>query len=287
MSLRLTVFASGSSGNCACVETETTRLLVDAGLSGRQIEERLAGIGRSISDFHGILVTHEHSDHVLGLRVLASRHRIPIFANRLTREAVLLSQESNGNAKAAALDWRIFETGQGFAAGDFDIEPFSIPHDAADPVGFLIQHGGRCVVFLTDLGHATRLALDKAGQADTLILETNHDVKMLQDDPKRPWSLKQRILGKHGHLSNEAGASVLAEIMTDRLQHVYLAHLSEECNRPELAESTVRKKLAEIGAGHVRVTVAGPARSCASETLEPSRPLKAETLPLFERQAVR
>ncbi len=284
MSCRLTILASGSSGNCACIETDTTRLLVDAGLSGKQIEERLTSIRLNIEDFNGILVTHEHSDHVQGLRVMASRYRIPIFANRATREAVLATaelQSPTAAGKAGALDWRLFESGQRFAVGDFDVEPFTIPHDAADPVGFLIHHGDRHVVFLTDLGHTTHLALDRAKQADTLILETNHDLKLLQDDPHRPWSVKQRIGGRHGHLSNEAAAAALAEIMSDQLKHVYLSHLSQDCNRPQLAEATIRKKLKELGATHVRVTVASPHKPCPTEVLEPARTLKMETLPLF------
>lgn len=290
MSCRLTILASGSSGNCSCIETETTRLLVDAGLSGRQIEERLATIGRSVADFHGILVTHEHSDHVQGLRVLASRHRIPIFANRLTRQAVLASaelQSSVAAGKAGALDWRLFESGQHFAVGDFDVEAFTIPHDAADPVGFVIHHGDRHVAFLTDLGHMTHLTLQRAKQADTLILETNHDLRLLQDDPHRPWSVKQRIGGRHGHLSNEAAAAALAEIMSAQLRHVYLSHLSQDCNRPELAEATICKKLNELGATHVRVTVAGPHRPCPTEILEPLRVSLTETLPLFTQAGLR
>lgn len=282
MSWRFTILGSGSGGNCAYLETDTTRILVDAGFSGRQIEERLASIGRDPSQIQAILVTHEHGDHVQGLRVLAHRYRIPVYANRLTREAVLESfSQENGKNRACGFSWKIFEPGQPFVAGDFDIEPFTLPHDASDPVGFLVRHAGRCVVFLTDLGHTTQLVLEKARQADVLVIETNHDLKLLQNDPHRPWSVKQRIGGRHGHLSNEAAATVLQDVMSDRLRHVYLSHLSQDCNRPDLAEATVRKKLTEMGATHVKVTVTSQTTPCATERLESSRVGRPETASLF------
>ncbi len=281
MSCRLTILASGSSGNCAFLETETTRLLVDAGLSGRQIEERLGSIGKSPADLHGILVTHEHSDHIQGIRVLAGRYQIPVYANRGTKAAILDTITTSSPQRAQSIPWKIFEAGQAFPAGDFDVEPFSIPHDAADPVGFLLHHGGRCIAFLTDLGHVTQLVLEKAKQADTLVLETNHDMKLLQNDPYRPWSVKQRISGRHGHLSNEAAAKALSDIMTDRIRHVYLSHLSRDCNSPALAENTIRKTLQKIGATSVHVTVTCPRTPCSTQFLDPLCPLPSGTLPLF------
>ena len=289
MTCHLTILGSGSSGNATYIETETTRILVDAGLSAKQLEERLLAIGRDASQLHAILITHEHSDHIQGLRVLAGRYHIPIYANKLTREAALENFAVAGgaaSAKAAALSWRLFESGQRFAVGDFDVEAFSIPHDACDPVGFLIHHGDRTIGFMTDLGHTPRLVLDKARQADTLILETNHDLKMLQNDKIRPWSVKQRISGRHGHLNNEAAAAALTEIMTDRLNLLYLAHLSQDCNRPALAEKVIRSKLQELGASHVRVTVAQQDVACATELLVTGRPLTVETPSLFGRVAV-
>lgn len=268
MSCRLTILGSGSSGNCAYVETGATRLLVDAGLSGRQIEERLASIGKNAADLHAILLTHEHGDHVQGLRVFAGRYRIPIYANQLTRVAMLEGFSNFGNqGKRRMFSWCIFEHGQQFAVGNFDVEAFSVPHDASDPTGFLIRCGNRCIAFLTDLGHAPHLVLEKVRQADTLILETNHDMKLLQEDPHRPWSVKQRISGRHGHLSNESAAGVLTNIMSDRLRHIYLSHLSQDCNRPELAKATIQKKLEEMGASHVRVTMTYQTKPCPTEDL--------------------
>jgi phosphoribosyl 1,2-cyclic phosphodiesterase len=282
MPCRLTILASGSAGNCAYLETDTTRILVDAGLSARQIEERLASIGKSPSNLHAILITHEHSDHIQGLRVLGTRYRVPIYSNRMTREAILETFASSG-AKAASLEWRIFENGQRFAAGDFDVEPFTIPHDAADPIGFLFHHGNRTVGFLTDLGHVNQFILSKARQANTLILETNYDAKLLHDHPHRPWSLKQRISGRHGHLSNDEAASALGEIMNDRLEHIYLSHLSDECNRPEIAEKTIQTKLKTLGAAHVRVTVTSQHRPCPTEHLSSVAGFSIEQPSLFDQ----
>lgn len=284
MSFRFTILGSGSTGNCAFIETDSTRLLVDAGFSGKQIEERLASIGKQANQLHGILITHEHSDHIQGLRVLASKYRIPVYTNRMTRAAILENFASTGApAKSVDVSWKIFEPGQKFIAGDFDIEPFTIPHDASDPMGFSIYHGGQCIVFLTDLGHLTKLVVEKARQANVLVLETNHDMKLLQNDPHRPWSVKQRISGRHGHLSNDAAAAGLDEMVSDRLKKIYLCHLSQDCNRPELAESVISKKLAQMGAKHIKIDRTFYDKPCATEILEVTRPKESQTMSLFSQ----
>jgi phosphoribosyl 1,2-cyclic phosphodiesterase len=247
VSARLTILGSGSGGNCAFLETGETRLLIDAGLSGRQIRQRLATIGRSPESLQGILITHEHSDHITGLVGILSKVQVPIYCNRLTKEAI----ESTLELK---LDCRIFDTGGTFEIGDVVVETFSVPHDAYDPVGFLLRTRKGNVGVLTDLGHATKLAMERVRAANVLILETNHDVKMLQDDVHRPWSLKQRILSRHGHLSNEAAADVAQEIMSGELRQLYLAHLSRDCNTPALAHSVISERMQKIGATHVTVT---------------------------------
>ncbi len=246
MSARLTILGSGSSGNCAYLETDDTRLLIDAGLSGRQIRQRLATIGRSPESLQGILITHEHSDHITGLVGILSKVKVPIYCNRLTKEAI----ESQLGFK---MECRIFDTGGSFEIGDVVVETFSVPHDAYDPVGFLLKTRNGNVGLLTDLGHATKLAVERVRAANVLILETNHDVKMLQNDPHRPWSLKQRILSRHGHLSNEAAADVAQEIVTSELRQLYLAHLSRDCNTPELAHNVISERMQKIGATHVNV----------------------------------
>ncbi len=246
MAVRLTILGSGSAGNCAYLETESTRILVDAGFSGKQIRERLAGIARSPETLHGILITHEHSDHINGLTGLASKLRIPIYCNRLTKEAIEYTLKST-------FEFRVFETGSRFEIGDLEVDAFSIPHDAQDPVGFMVRTPSGQFGFLTDLGHATKLALERVRNANVLLLESNHDVKMLQEDTRRPWSTKQRILGRHGHLSNEAAADVVDEILSDNLKHLFLGHLSRDCNRPELAHKAVSDRLNRLGAAHIRV----------------------------------
>ncbi len=250
--MQLTILGSGSGGNSAYLETGETRLLVDAGLSGRQIRQRLLSIGRAPENLSGVLITHDHSDHTQGLAVLAAKLRIPVFCNRQTQEAL----ESQFEAHC---QYRLFETGATFELGDTVVETFTVPHDACDPVGFLIRTAAGSVAFLTDLGHATRLVVQRSRAARVLVLETNHDVAMLQNDPRRPWSLKQRILSRHGHLSNEAAADALQDIVTEELEQVYLAHLSRDCNRPDLAHEVVQTRLEGLGANHVRLVVTNQA----------------------------
>ena len=260
MPVRLTILGSGSAGNCAYVETDETRVLIDAGFSLRQIRQRLATIGRAPENLTGILITHEHSDHVQSLPALSEKLRIPVYCNRPTQEAVEYQSQTR-------LTCRLFETGASFEVGDIMVETFMIPHDAQDPVGFLLRTSGGNIGFLTDLGHTTRLVLERVRPAHALVLEANHDVKMLQDCPRRPWSLKQRILGRHGHLSNEAAADAVEQIMSAELRHLYLGHLSRECNRPELAHSVVNRCLQKLGATHVRLELASQAVPCQTLSL--------------------
>jgi len=258
--VRLTILGSGSAGNCAYVETEETRVLIDAGFSLRQLRLRLAAIGRGPENLTGILLTHEHSDHVQGLVALGEKLRIPVYCNRPTQEAVEYQLQTR-------LPCRLFATGASFEVGDIAVETFTIPHDAQDPVCFLLRTSGGNIGFLTDLGHTTRLVLERVRPANVLVLEANHDVKMLQDCPRRPWSLKQRILGRHGHLSNEAAADAAGQIMSAELRHLYLGHLSRECNRPDLAHRVVHERLQEIGAHHVRLELTSQSVPCPTLTL--------------------
>jgi len=246
--VQITILGSGSSGNCAYIETEQSRLLIDAGLSGRQIRNRLLCIGRTVENLTGILITHEHSDHIQGLAGLAAKLNVPIYCNRLTKEAIELQLE-------VKLAFNLFSTGATFEAADVLVDTFSVPHDAYDPVGFLLRTPDGNIGFLTDLGHATKLVIQRVRCAHVLVLEANHDMKMLQDDTRRPWSLKQRILSRHGHLSNDAAALAAQEIVSADLQQLYLGHLSSDCNRPELAQYIIAEALDKAGANHVRVNV--------------------------------
>lgn len=254
MAVQLTILGSGSAGNCAYLEAGETRLLIDAGFSGRQIRQRLAGIQRSPETLHGILITHEHSDHIQGLGALAARLGLPVYCNRLTREAIA---EAFPDAR---FEFRLFETGASFEIGDVSVDTFSVPHDAQDPVGFLLRTQEGNIGFLTDLGHATKLVVERVRCANVLILEANHDVKLLRDDTRRPWSLKQRILSRHGHLSNEAAAEVAEQILSAELYQLYLGHLSRDCNRPELALNAVNGRLQNLGVRHVHVETAAQDR---------------------------
>ena len=263
MSARLTILASGSTGNCAYLETDDTRLLIDAGLSARQIRQRLLGIGRTPENLSGILITHEHSDHTQGLGVLAAKLQIPIYCNRLTKEAIEVQFKTR-------FEFRLFSTGASFELGDIGIDTFSVPHDAYDPVGFLLRTAAGNIGFLTDLGHATKLVVERVRPSHALVLEANHDVKMLQDDTRRPWATKQRILSRHGHLSNDAAAQVAEQIVSAELRHLILGHLSSDCNRPNLARQVVSETLCRLGANHVLVEAASPDVPCPTLCLDPS-----------------
>lgn len=247
----VTILGSGSAGNCSLIETPQCRLLVDGGLSSRQMAKRLELCGVTPQQIDGILLTHEHSDHASGIDVWCKQFGTPIYCNRLTAE--ILRRDS---APELRKDWRIFATGADFQIRDIDVQSFPVPHDAVEPVGFVLHHGATSLGVLTDLGIATKLVQERVRQVHTLIIETNHDEKLLQDDTRRPWSVKQRIMSRHGHLSNAAAADVLAELLPFNLQRALLGHLSRDCNSPELAIGTVRDRLQAAGGSHVDVICA-------------------------------
>ncbi len=225
---QVTILASGSSGNATLVRSESATLLVDAGLSARQLTERLIQCNVSPSEISAILITHEHSDHVKGLPQWCKQHGTPIYCNRHT--ATLLRTKTITHHA-----WTIFETGSSFSLNDLTVQTFSIPHDAVDPVGFVLREKKCSFGFVTDLGYATRLVVDSLQGLDGLLLEANYDEELLQQDSKRPWSVKQRIASRHGHLSNSAAAGLLEQILHEKLQHVALGHLSADCNKEVLA----------------------------------------------------
>ena len=268
MSVKLTILGSGSAGNCAYLETGDARILVDAGFSTRQIRLRLASIGRTPENLSAILLTHEHSDHISGLLGLADKLHIPVYCNRGTQDGTVWAFKDKWSKKTnlaletadtfkSRIDWRLFETGASFEVGDVTIESFSVPHDAQDPVGYILHTPEGNVGFATDLGHVTKLVTERIRTANVLVLESNHDVKMLQECPRRSWALKQRILGRHGHISNVTAADTIAHIMSAGLRQLYLAHLSRECNTPELAHNLMAEQLFQIGATHVHMQIAG------------------------------
>ena len=232
--MRVCLLASGSKGNAIYIETRESRVLVDAGLSAREIEARLARIGVSAADLHGVLVSHEHGDHCRGLGALVRRHRLPLFAHPQTLKALpRLGQVA---------DVREFESGSRLQFRDLEIGAFAVTHDANAPVGFTLTASEGQVGIATDLGIATRLVKDSLQKSRVLILESNHDEELLRDGPY-PWPLKQRVRSNHGHLSNAASADLLEALLWEGLQAVFLAHLSEVNNRPALAAACAQQVL--------------------------------------------
>lgn len=230
---------SGSKGNCTYLGTDNTKILIDAGLSGKAIKERLSEINVDIADIDAILITHEHSDHIQGLRVLALKHGIPVFANTKTAEGIV-------DLFHDCPKFKIFSTGETFEYRDLEIHPFSVQHDTLDPVAFTVKTGNLKLGFCTDLGFVTTLVTNQLHDCDYLVLEANHQIPMVHSCA-RPMVYKQRVLGKSGHLSNDACGNLLTQITTPRLKKVYLAHLSSECNTPEVALRVIRGILEEKG----------------------------------------
>ena len=236
--MRVCLLASGSRGNSAIVEADGCRLLIDAGLSSRETERRLATIGMDAADLDAILVTHEHHDHVTGIGPLSRRFQLPVYIDRQTH-AVLPKL-------GKITDLRHFIPGESFALGRLRISPFSTTHDAVNPVGFTIDSSEGKIGFATDLGTPTRLVAEQLKNCRVLVLEANHDEQMLQDGPY-PWSLKQRIRSRHGHLSNGETRRLLEEICWPGLEALFLAHLSEENNCPDLATRFFQASLDAFG----------------------------------------
>lgn len=229
---------SGSSGNSIFIGTDKAKILIDSGLSGKKITEALISIDEDPADLSAILVSHEHDDHVRGLRVLSKRYNIPVYANEMTWEAL------DGNIKGISeKNIKYFKNDKEFEICGLGIKAFSIPHDANDPVGFSFNIGDKKITIATDIGHVTQHVRKSIEGSYLLFLESNHDVKMLQVG-EYPWWLKQRILGENGHLSNEAAGEVAADMAEKGTQHFLLGHLSNKNNFPQLAYQTTFNALA-------------------------------------------
>ncbi len=239
--MRFIPLYSGSSGNSSLICAGDTRVLVDAGLTGKAIVSALECAGEDPANLSGIVVTHEHIDHVKGVGVLSRRYGIPVYANEATWRAMA---PLVGNIPVRSI--RTFTTGQNFYIGDIDLTPFAISHDAAEPVGYRLFHKGRSVVCMTDTGVVTDALRENANAADLILLESNHDPVMLKNGPY-PYQLKRRILSEKGHLSNGDAGLTLVKLYETGVRRAILAHLSRENNTEQLAMSTVRGVLTENG----------------------------------------
>lgn len=233
--MNLCSIASGSSGNCIYVGTDCASVLLDAGISGKRVEQGLRTIDRSVADIDGILITHEHSDHIKGIGVLARRYGVPIYATPGTIQAM---QQMSGLGKMPEGIFREIKADQDFQIGDMQVKPFAIAHDAAEPVGYRLECGDKAVGIATDMGHFDDYIVEHLQNLDALLLEANHDVHMLQVGGY-PYYLKQRILSDFGHLSNENAGRLLCRLLHDNLKTVLLGHLSKENNYEKLAYETV------------------------------------------------
>jgi phosphoribosyl 1,2-cyclic phosphodiesterase len=266
MSVTVTMLASGSRGNCAMVSSTRTRILVDAGISCREIFKRMKALGEDAHSLSAILITHEHSDHIYGLATLTKKLHIPIFMTGATHSAWARAMRDENGERPKVEKLERFESGHSFQVGDIAVKPFTIPHDAADPVGFTFRAEGIKVGIATDLGYIPLSVRDHLRGCDVLVMESNHDVEMLRVGPY-PWSVKQRVMSRVGHLSNVALADFFTSDYDNGATFVVLAHLSEQNNHPEIARREAEKALAMRGGLFTnRVLLATQA-----EALEPIR----------------
>jgi phosphoribosyl 1,2-cyclic phosphodiesterase len=259
MAMRFCILGSGSSGNAALLVTENTRVLVDAGFSARRLAMLLAAVGESLAHIDAVFLTHEHGDHAAGIEGLKKFPHLRIFANNATARAVQDGLEHRP-------DWQIFQTGARFVFRDLMVESFAVPHDAQEPVGFRFTSGHdgdlfaprRSIAWLTDLGHAPQNIHECIRECEVVVVEANHCPELLKNDTRRPWSLKQRISGRHGHLSNVATRELLAAVASPRWRRIYLTHLSRECNS---------RAAVELAFAEMRVTLS----PCEFSVVEPGQ----------------
>ena len=237
--MELFSIASGSSGNCVCVGNDSCHLMVDAGISGKRIEAGMNEKGYTTRDMDGILITHEHSDHISGLGVVARKYGLPIYATEGTIAGI---RRCRSVGKIDEGLFRPIRAGEEFEINGITVEPVSISHDAADPVAYFFRSGDKRIGVVTDLGCYNDEIVAKMQGLDALLLEANHDIHMLQVG-SYPYPLKQRILGDRGHLSNELCGQLLSSVLHDHLKYILLGHLSKENNYPELAFVTVQQEI--------------------------------------------
>jgi phosphoribosyl 1,2-cyclic phosphodiesterase len=241
--LKFCVLGSGSEGNSIILANNSSAIMIDAGFSLRQISERMEFCGFDISSVSGLNVTHEHSDHIRGAGVIARKRQIPLFA---TEQTLLMGKPLYGNLS----DARVISRMQSFKINGFEIHPFSISHDAGDPIGMVIESEGFRIGICTDLGYVTHLVRQKLMNCHAILIEMNHDIQMLLAG-SYPWPLKQRIRSNRGHLSNEDGGELIRDVWHHNLQHVVIGHLSKENNIPDLARLTAQQAIQSMGGAEI------------------------------------
>lgn len=237
--MRLASIASGSSGNCIYAGSDNTHLLIDAGISNKRIETGLSDLGINASEIDGVLITHEHIDHIGGLGVFSRRHKVPIYA------AAGTINEIKKVKSLGEYDFDLFKEispDEEFVIGDLSVMPFSIYHDAVSPCGYRINSTGKSAAVVTDLGTYDHYIVNHLQELDAMVIEANHDIRMLETGPY-PFYLKRRIMGDYGHLSNERSGQLLCELLHDRVKRIFLGHLSKENNLAELAFETVKLEI--------------------------------------------
>ena len=232
--MRMAVLGSGSGGNATLVQSKETTLLIDAGLSAKQIKLRMEELDVSVGDLDAVLLTHEHSDHTKGTRVLLKGLETPVYANALTKECL--------QHKMDGVKWKVFQNNSPFEINEIEVKAFPVPHDAQEPVGYVLHNTEVKLGVLTDVGYITNVIRESLRGADALFLEANYDQELLDSDMKRPWSIKQRIASRHGHLSNEQAAELLGEIACEKLKHVIVGHLSSDCNTEKHVREAIQLK---------------------------------------------
>ena len=260
MPMRFRILGSGSSGNAALLVTDGARVLVDAGFSAKKLTALLADAGETLGHIDAIFLTHEHGDHAAGIDGLKKHPHIQVFANPPTCRAVQSKLDATHRPA-----WQLFETGARFRFRDLEIDTFAVPHDAQEPVGFRFTTGHtddlfaprRSLAYVTDLGHAPQNVREQLRECDVVVVESNHCSDLLAADPKRPWSLKQRISGRHGHLSNEGARELLAAIASPRWRRIYLTHLSRDCNSPAAVERALAGVRATLPACEFAIVAPG------------------------------
>ncbi len=248
--MQITILGSGSRGNCIAVEYAGKVILIDVGFNAKQTELKLAAANITPESICAILITHEHSDHIAGLRVFSKRYNIPVYTNMDTASAISYKDKKiDGNS------FNLFMSGQKFEVENFRIMPFSVSHDAADPLGYSVEAGGYKASFATDLGIASNMVKFNMADSDFLFIESNYEFSLLQDS-ERSWSLKNRIASRIGHLSNEDSQALVRSTVSPRTKFLALGHLSDDCNDPELVKAATMKTLKELNREDLTVHVA-------------------------------